>query len=565
MQTWPQLPPGIPAIYPNASSGSGGYGSGNAPSAAPGGFMAKMGARAMWWGELLLFYSSVRMVESGVRAWTQAQMDLSDQISIFTANVDGSAASVTAFTGEVNRISQATGIRPNEIAPGVTTERRVPDAPPNIAMYGAMVQRITGMDNLEAQKKLMGMKVQFPDLTTVQILDTFAGALKKSTLEAGQFFGMIDTAGPLAVQFNTSISEMLGMFAGLSTATGESGQSLELFMRQMDKVYTQASTRQAVEKYIGPVLSIDPKTGDEVRRDMYDIFDKMSKLPKPAIQEIANTIPNVLGQQTRSLFFAMLAGWDNVKAATDSATNSTGVFADMMDERMKSAKASLEGLQAAWDRFLRSTGGGEGLGGVFKAATLILEAVTPESKQPATREGQDRTVGTSQNIGDFIMSFLFPGKMAGAGFAELSKLIGPNATAQGQRWQAGQAMLWSPQNLERWATGQQPTPTTESRMTPEQWRIRNMGGDIGAQHRASVAQGEYAYWDPRTGPRYGSTGYNWATTGRQVPQQTEMPGQQSTIGRGISTRAVSAEYDKALRSGYQGHQTSVPPECQYAL
>ena len=245
---------------------------------------------------------------------------------------------------------------------------RVFNAPSDLALRAAQVQRVTGVDNAQVQREIMGLRLQFPDRTTIGILDAFSGALKRSSLNADELFSLLETAGPLSQQFNTGLEQILGMMAGLSTVTSESGQAVELYMRQMDRLYSDPRTRAKVEQFTGkPVVGTDLTTGQEVRRPLYDVMADISKLDQSQVQEIANTIPNTLGQKTRQLFVAMVNGWANVEDATKSALDAQGEFLSQNETKMKSYTAAIDGVSAAWQRTLR------GFGNSSAAITVLRE------------------------------------------------------------------------------------------------------------------------------------------------------------------------------------------------
>ena len=340
------------------------------------GTLDHLAKRISFMAEWFAFYAVLQLVQKGLQDWNQAQIALSDEMANFDIVTRGSNASAEAYLNTVNAISKATAINPAEIGPGVVAQMRVFNAPSDLAMRAAQVQRVTGVDNATVQREIMGLRLQFPDRSTISILDAFSGALKRSSLSAGELFNLLETAGPLSQQFNTGLEQILGMMAGLSTVTSESGQAVELYMRQMDRLYSDPRTRSKVEEFTGkPVAGTDLITGEEVRRPLYDIMADLAQLTQAQIQEIANTIPNALGQKTRQLFVAMVNGWANVEDATKSALGAQGEFLAQNERQMKSYASAIDAVGAAWQRLLRGLGDAGGATAAMRELATFLDNI----------------------------------------------------------------------------------------------------------------------------------------------------------------------------------------------
>jgi hypothetical protein len=340
------------------------------------GTLEHLAKRISFMAEWFAFYAVIQLVQKGLQGWNQAQIAISDEMVNFEIVTRGSNASAEAYLATVNAISKATAIDPAEIGPGVVAQMRVFNAPSDLALRAAQVQRVTGVDNAQVQREIMGLRLQFPDRSTINILDAFSGALKRSSLSADELFSLLETAGPLSQQFNTGLEQILGMMAGLSTVTSESGQAVELYMRQMDRLYSDPKTRSKVEQFTGkPVVGTDLTTGQEVRRPLYDVMADISKLDQSQVQEIANTIPNALGQKTRQLFVAMVNGWANVEDATKSALGAQGEFLAQNEIKMKSYAASIDSVSAAWQRLLRDLGDAGGATAAMRELAIFLDNV----------------------------------------------------------------------------------------------------------------------------------------------------------------------------------------------
>lgn len=301
--------------------------------------------------EWMLFQEVLNLTAQAMNSWVTEQRLMSSELAEFDIITRGAVSGVEAYNEAINAISRRTGLAPGEAAQGVLAQLRVPYAPQDAALRGAEVQRVTGMDNVAAQRELIGLTIQ-TGLNSTQVLDRFAGAMRRSTLGAEELFGMLETAGPLAQQFNTSFDRILGMIAGTSTVTGEAGNSIELLMRQLNRLYTDPQSKAMAERITGkPVTSM--VNGAEVRRDLYDVLGEIAAAGPQAIQDFAETFPNVLGQKNQQLLIGMLKGWDNVREAVESTEESVGLWGDSVERHMDTVTASIEGVGSAWQRLLR--------------------------------------------------------------------------------------------------------------------------------------------------------------------------------------------------------------------
>lgn len=316
---------------------------------------------------------AVQLISKGVDDWAASQAALSQIVADFEVSLNTTGTAAKRYAAEVLAISRATGISMTEIGPGLVIQSRVKGAPPDLALRAAQVQRVTGADNYSVERDLLSLSKQFPDKTTTQILDAFTGAMRRSSLTAAEFFDLLESSGPLARQFNTSMESIFGVFAGLSTASGESGPAIELFIRQMERVYTDAGTRGAVEKYTGPVSFTNPQTGYEVRKPWDEIMREVSKLSQDAQNEIAQTIPNMLGQQTRQLFLALMKDWQgSVEDAMMGAKTATGEFESAFTRMSETWGARTQAMSTAWESFLATIQGSESTLAIIDKITEVF-------------------------------------------------------------------------------------------------------------------------------------------------------------------------------------------------
>ena len=336
--------------------------------------LSHIGRHAVFAAEAMAIYGAYQLVTNAASEWVDIQRTLDRQIVEFGYSVSRSRSDIENYIEEVLKISSVTGVPLSEVGRSLIMQTRVGNQPGDLALRSAQVQQLTGADNMQVTRDLLALSKQFPDMTTVEILDAFVGALSTSTLEAEEFFAMLESTGPLTRQFNTNIETILGMFAGLSTAAGESGSSIELFMRQMERVYTEDSTRSMIEQLTRKqTITIDAQTGEEVRRPIQEIMADISKLSQAEISKIAETIPNMLGQQTRQLFLSMIQNWETVLHSVGNSENANAAFEGAFADWEGTWDAKLARLKTAWQEWLFSLTDSNAAKGVIEYVTKLFD------------------------------------------------------------------------------------------------------------------------------------------------------------------------------------------------
>lgn len=167
--------------------------------------MTGLSRYAMFWAEGFAISAVLMTIQKGISDWNMVQRELDSNMGSFQVSLQGTRREVEDYSDALMELSKATGLSFTELGPGLTTQMRVMGAPSDLALRAGQVQRVTGVDNLAAERDLLSLAKQFPDKSTVQILDAFSGAMRRSSLQADEFFGMLESAGPLSHQFNTSM------------------------------------------------------------------------------------------------------------------------------------------------------------------------------------------------------------------------------------------------------------------------------------------------------------------------------------------------------------------------
>ena len=314
---------------------------------AVGAFNSRFARHLTWIAQGMLIWGSLRLVKQVIGEWVDVQRELDQELGYFQVAMGSSQAAMDEYVDTVMELSRAYALMPEQVAPAVTTAYRAGEQ--DMAPYAAAFTRLTGVDMATSMRELIALHKQFPDRSMIDLLDAWTTAWATSTMTMGEFTTMFESAGGLAVQFNTNFETVAQLMGHISKVTGESGASVERFTRVLTDFYKEGNkTREITEQLIGATVRYT-ETGEEVRRPIENIIQAISELDTAQKQMIANTIRSQLGQQWAQWFMVIVDGFE--VAQTEMGSFNKGV--ETMSERFN---AGVEGMTAAWGRLLLAIG-----------------------------------------------------------------------------------------------------------------------------------------------------------------------------------------------------------------
>ena len=330
---------------------------------AVGAFTSRFARHLTWIAQGMLIWGSLRLVKQVIGDWVDVQRELDQELGYFQIAMGDSQAAMDEYVDTVMELSRAYALMPEQVAPGVTTAYRAGEQ--DIAPYAAAFTRLTGVDMATSMRELIALHKQFPDRSMIDLLDAWTTAWAGSTMTMGEFTTMFESAGGLALQFNTNFETVAQLMAHISEVTSESGNTVERFTRMLANFYEEGNkTKEVTEALIGSTVTYTA-AGMAMRRPIEDIIQAISKLTMAQKNMIAETLPSGLGQQWQQWFSMIVDGFE--VAQTEAGSFNKGV--ETMSDRFS---ATVDGMTTAWKRFLLTLGDTEGMSQFVRNITWVI-------------------------------------------------------------------------------------------------------------------------------------------------------------------------------------------------
>ena len=326
-----------------------------------------------WIAQGILIWEGIRVIKTVIGDWITVQKELDTELTRFRIAMGDSNEAAQEYLDTVMAISHEMRMPPGQIAGGIGIAYRAGEE--DIARYAVGVSRLTGMDVTKVTQELIALKRQFSDMGMDEIMDTFASNWQESTLSAGQYFGLLESSGGLVKMFNTDLNTLLSLFTHITLEVGESGGAIERFVYQFRKFYEPGKLRAVTEQFIGPTVTYDPTTGQEMRMPIDELWQALSELNDAQLLIISQNFPGALAQKYGAWFLQVVEGF---KATAVGA----GAFGRAMDIMSDSFVDKASGMESAWQRFLKGFGDLGAVGTSLVLFTNILDALAESLDNP---------------------------------------------------------------------------------------------------------------------------------------------------------------------------------------
>ncbi len=312
-------------------------------------------------------YGAMSIATQVAGDWVTAQVEF-NRVQIDAQNIlGGTTAQLAAFTNEVRYLSYLSG---EALAESSLVARREdilnrPGMGASAAglnmVFGESVDMSTAAENITAIQTQFG--ASFGDIN-----DTLLAVVQTSGVTADSLMSMSENWGALTDDLKlggrniTTMREIGGLMASMSVVMGESGNTIETFLRKLERIYTDPDVGGALE---GIGVSVRDASGEF--RSLIDILNEISArgLGGEAYDALQSYFPNQLGQQTKQQLREFFNQIELITGIVDDATRSTANF----DEALIRANSSLdvigERLGSSFNNWLTAvgdiTGASEGL------------------------------------------------------------------------------------------------------------------------------------------------------------------------------------------------------------
>lgn len=243
------------------------------------------------------------------------------------------------------------------------------------------------MSSSSAADLIQGAMYQFEMSDTVENLNRIVDVVEKISASTGVEFKRsieqisegIQTTGAMAYESGYNIEQYSALIGGLVEKTRRNGSELAnsvkmIFARlgqnkEGDATDEEISNSEKAYKKIG----ISLRDGTDSFRDLPEVFAElnekwktMSDVEKAYIAEIS------AGNRNRSVFMAMMNGYDKIAQLTEDAYNAEGYAEEANEARMESFETKLEQLKASAEGFWNNLTNADGMKVIVDFATNIV-------------------------------------------------------------------------------------------------------------------------------------------------------------------------------------------------
>lgn len=262
-------------------------------------------------------------------------------------------------------ITQAATIYANQ---NITTEEIMNRAKPT-----ALLATAAEMSSSSAADLIQGAMYQFELDDTVDNLNRIVDVVEKISASTGVEFKRsieqisegIQTTGAMAHEAGYSVEQYSALIGGLVEKTRRSGSELANSVKMIFARLGQNKEGDATDEEISQAekayksIGINLRDGADSFRDIPEVFNELNEKWKTMTDVQKSYIAEIsAGNRNRSVFMAMMNGYDSIAKLTDDAMNSEGYAERANDARMESFEAKYGQLKAAaqgfWNNFTDS-------------------------------------------------------------------------------------------------------------------------------------------------------------------------------------------------------------------
>jgi hypothetical protein len=319
-------------------------------------------------------YGSIAMAMGAVvgsaHAWTQANIALSDSLAQLQINLGGTRKAAEDYYWQMQQSAFATGQDVQESVYAKTVEKRInrPGLAQGGMEFGLVFPEVPVQD---AIGNILALQIQFGS-SFKEINEVLLDTVQASGLTAKELLNLSDTWGPLSQELGMldaagnrtteGMRNISGLMAGMATVMGESGSTIENFLRKMSQFYTNEDLKAFLQLRGIETTSGKTAEGLDIRVPFMEL---MAQISEQAKRESGFTVglqgffPNQLGQPTQQQLQELIRNWDTISgimAAADDPVREWGEAVEVSSER---ASVALKRIGDATSGLFAAIGGNE--------------------------------------------------------------------------------------------------------------------------------------------------------------------------------------------------------------
>jgi len=322
--------------------------------------------------EAIIIYESFRIIQTVLSEWVQVHREMDWAMTQFRISTGATREELALYSQTVEGLAFATGTQRPEVFETATLAARL--RRPELAVAGTQVEMLFGTQSTEAVRDLFAIQQQFREfgVSLDDIMNNFARLIQAGGLSGSEILDISETWGAFSRQFNEDLEGISSLFVALGTVLGETGGSLEVFMRHLERFYTDDALRQMFVDYTG-IQTVTGPEGYERREPMTNILRAVSQLTQQQIGDIAEFMPQELGQKSRQFFNSMISQWDIMEDVIERARTSTYTWQNAVEEASQSFEIAARRIGVAWQNLLAAIGNTEFMRRLIEKTTYQLE------------------------------------------------------------------------------------------------------------------------------------------------------------------------------------------------
>ncbi|MCB0206413.1 MAG: phage tail tape measure protein, partial [Anaerolineae bacterium] len=386
-----------------SSGGSGTSSSGSSTGLIPS--AASLSRAVAYAGAISLVYSAMQTATEVAHRWVDAQVESNRVMVDAQVTLGGTKEELAGFVQGVKQLAYASGEAYSE-ASLVARRETLLNRPGMGANAAALNMVFPSLDLSTSAEDITAIQTQFKASFT-DINDVLLTLVQTSGLTADELLSMSDTWGALVDDMHlgarslTSMKEIGALMGAMSVTMGESGTTIEQFLRKLERIYTDEKVTAALD---GVGISVRDVNGQF--RSLTSILDEISSrgMSDQVYDALSGFFPNDLGQSTKQQFREMLNQVDLITAAVDRAKQSTADFDDALVTASQSLDNIGEKLGTSFSNWLSA------IGDISGASLNLLELAS--GLQNASNRFSGTAMGRSGY--DAITGYRAPGSFAEA-------------------------------------------------------------------------------------------------------------------------------------------------------
>lgn len=309
-------------------------------------------------------------IAGSVIAWKDANVALSDSLAQLQVNLGGSRREAEAYYWQMQQMAFATGQDVSESVYARTIEERInrPGLAKGGTQFGLVFPEVPVQD---AVNNLLALQIQF-GTSFGEINEVLLDTVQASGLTAKELLNLSDTWGPLSQELGMldaqgkrsteGMRNISGLMAGMATVMGESGSTIENFLRKMSQFYTNDDIKAFLGQRGIETTTGKTATGLDIRVPFMDLMSQISAQAKAepgfavGLQEF---FPNQLGQPTQQQLQELIRNWDTINGIMVAADDVVLEWGNAVETSSQRASVAIERLGVAFSGFFAALGGNE--------------------------------------------------------------------------------------------------------------------------------------------------------------------------------------------------------------